>query len=47
MEYNAIKVRRQKEVDRILEKIKNSGYESLSESEKKTLFEASKDSNFR
>lgn len=47
MEYNAIKVRRQKEVDRILEKIKNSGYESLSESEKKTLFEASKDSNFQ
>lgn len=47
MEYNAIKVRRQKEVDLILEKIKNSGYGSLSESEKKTLFEASKDSNFK
>ncbi len=47
LEYNAIKVRRQKEVDRILEKIKNSGYASLSESEKKMLFEASKDSNFQ
>jgi len=47
LEYNTIKVRRQKEVDSILEKIKNSGYESLSESEKKTLFEASKDSNFQ
>lgn len=47
LEYNAIKVRRQNEVDRILEKIKTSGYESLSESEKKTLFEASKDSNFK
>ena len=47
LEYNAIKVRRQKEVDRILEKIKNSGYGSLSESEKKTLFEASRDGNFQ
>ncbi len=47
MEYNALKVRRQKEVDQILEKIKKSGYESLSGSEKKTLFEASKDSNFK
>lgn len=47
IEYNAIKIRRQKEIDFILEKIKNSGYGSLSESEKKTLFEASKDSNFK
>lgn len=43
LEYNAIKIRRQQELDRILEKIKQSGYESLSSAEKKTLFEASKD----
>ncbi|MBN2166388.1 MAG: rhomboid family intramembrane serine protease [Marinilabiliaceae bacterium] len=43
MEYNAHKVRRQKEVDRILEKIKQSGYDSLSKEEKKILFEASQE----
>lgn len=43
MEYNAQKVRRQKELDRILEKIKQSGYDSLSKEEKKTLFNASQD----
>lgn len=43
LEYNTIKVQRQKEVDRILEKIKHSGYDSLSASEKKILFDASKD----
>jgi len=43
LEYNTIKVQRQKEMDRILEKIKHSGYDSLSASEKKTLFDASKD----
>lgn len=43
LEYNTIKVQRQKEVDRILEKIKHSGYDSLSASEKKTLFDASKE----
>lgn len=43
MEYNTMKVQRQKEVDRILEKIKHSGYESLSDGEKKTLFDASKE----
>lgn len=43
LEYNALKVRRQKEVDLILEKIKISGYDSLSATEKKTLFEASKE----
>jgi hypothetical protein len=42
MEYNALKVQRQKEIDRILEKIKNSGYDSLTQTEKKTLFDASK-----
>lgn len=43
MEYNALKVKKQQEVDRVLEKIKTSGYESLTQDEKKTLFEASKD----
>ena len=43
LEYNAIKVRRQKQVDQILEKIKVSGYDSLNASEKKTLFDASKE----
>jgi hypothetical protein len=43
MEYNAQKIRRQKELDRILEKIKNSGYDSLSKEEKETLFKASKE----
>jgi membrane associated rhomboid family serine protease len=43
MEYNALKIRRQKEVDRILEKIKVSGYNSLSKEEKQTLFEASQE----
>ncbi|MCU4176295.1 rhomboid family intramembrane serine protease [Carboxylicivirga sp. N1Y90] len=42
MEYNKRVVANQQEVDRILEKIKASGYDSLSSSEKKTLFEASK-----
>lgn len=41
MEYNKRVVANQKEVDRILEKIKASGYDSLSSAEKKTLFEAS------
>ncbi|MDR2929054.1 MAG: rhomboid family intramembrane serine protease [Cytophagaceae bacterium] len=43
MEYNAIKTRRKREVDRILDKVKQSGYDSLSKDEKKTLFDASKD----
>jgi len=42
MEYNAQKRRRQAELDRILEKIKRSGYDSLTKQEKKTLFDASK-----
>lgn len=41
LEYNSIKVQREKEVDRILEKIKQSGYDSLTSTEKKTLFDAS------
>ncbi|MCU4165318.1 rhomboid family intramembrane serine protease [Carboxylicivirga caseinilyticus] len=42
MEYNRKKVNKQHEVDRILEKIKSSGYDSLTSDEKKTLFDASK-----
>ncbi|MCT4646302.1 MAG: rhomboid family intramembrane serine protease, partial [Carboxylicivirga sp.] len=42
MEFNARKVDKQKEIDRILEKIKASGYDSLSKDEKQTLFDASK-----
>ncbi len=42
MEFNAKKVHRQAELDRILEKIKKSGYDSLTKQEKKTLFEESK-----
>ena len=41
-DYNARKVEESKEIDRILEKIKYSGYDSLSEEEKKKLFDASK-----
>ena len=41
-DYNARKAEESKEVDRILEKIKYYGYDSLSEYEKKKLFDASK-----
>jgi hypothetical protein len=41
-EYNARKAATQKEIDSILDKIKHSGYDSLSEDEKRKLFEASK-----
>jgi len=37
-EYNKEKVKKQKEVDRVLEKIAKSGYDSLSKDEKETLF---------
>lgn len=40
-EYNAQKRAQADEVDRILEKLKKSGYSSLSEEEKRKLFEAS------
>jgi membrane associated rhomboid family serine protease len=40
--YNKRKRDEQVEIDRILDKIKHSGYNSLSENEKKKLFEASK-----
>ncbi|MBQ7423685.1 MAG: rhomboid family intramembrane serine protease [Prevotella sp.] len=38
-DYNARKKSKQEEVDRILDKIRKSGYDSLTEKEKKTLFE--------
>jgi hypothetical protein len=41
-EYNARKKEQSDEVDRILEKLKKSGYGSLSDSEKRRLFDASK-----
>jgi len=41
-EFNMNKARRMEEIDRILDKIKTSGYESLSSDEKKRLFEQGK-----
>lgn len=41
-DYNARKKEKSDEVDRILEKLKSSGYGSLSDEEKRRLFEASK-----
>jgi membrane associated rhomboid family serine protease len=41
-EFNAGKSAQQKEIDKVLEKISKSGYESLSKKEKATLFSASK-----
>lgn len=43
-EYNKHKAENQKEIDRILDKIANSGYKSLTKKEKETLFKMSKDS---
>lgn len=40
-EYNRIRSERQKKIDKILEKISRSGYESLSKEEKELLFDAS------
>ncbi len=42
-EYNARKAERQAEVDAILDKIRKSGYDSLTKEEKKRLFEASQE----
>ena len=44
MTYNARKKARQKEVDQILDKIRKSGYDSLTKDEKQRLFEASRES---
>ena len=41
-EYNAMKLERQKEIDRILDKISHSGYESLNREEKEMLFKMGK-----
>lgn len=41
-DYNARKKAQSEEIDRILEKLKKSGYESLTNEEKKSLFDASK-----
>lgn len=41
-DYNARRKSRSDEVDRILDKLRKSGYESLTEEEKKSLFDASK-----
>ena len=41
-DYNARKHQEQEGIDRILDKLKRSGYESLSDNEKKQLFDASK-----
>lgn len=43
MEYNARKQQRQKEIDRILDKIRKSGYDSLTKAEKQYLFDASRE----
>ena len=41
-DYNAQKKRQSEEIDRILDKLKKSGYSSLTTEEKKRLFDASK-----
>ena len=41
-DFNSEKAAQQKEIDKVLEKISKSGYESLSKEEKATLFSASK-----
>lgn len=43
MEYNARKKARQDEIDALLDKIRLSGYDSLTKEEKKRLFEASRE----
>ena len=44
MEYNANKRKNQEEIDAILDKIRKSGYDSLTKEEKKRLFDASNQS---
>ena len=41
-EFNARKKERSDEIDRILDKLRQSGYASLTDEEKKSLFDASK-----
>ena len=40
-EYNARKKQNSDEIDRILDKLRKSGYDSLTSDEKKSLFDAS------
>ena len=42
MEYNARKKKNQEEIDAILDKIRKSGYDSLTKEEKQKLFDASR-----
>ena len=42
LRYNARKNKEQEEIDHILDKIRKSGYDSLSEKEKRKLFENGK-----
>ena len=44
MEYNARKKHNQDEIDAILDKIRKSGYDSLTKEEKQKLFDASRNS---
>ena len=44
MDYNARKKQNQDEIDAILDKIRKSGYDSLTKEEKQKLFEASRNS---
>ena len=41
--YNEQKKKNQEEIDRILDKIRRSGYDSLTKDEKKTLFNSSQE----
>jgi hypothetical protein len=41
-DYNRFKKERQKEIDKILDKISKSGYDSLTKKEKQILFDQSK-----
>jgi hypothetical protein len=44
MEYNARKRKNQEEVDAILDKIRKSGYDSLTKEEKQKMFDQSRES---
>ena len=44
MDYNARKRKNQDEIDAILDKIRKSGYDSLTKEEKQKLFDASRNS---
>ncbi|WP_036879690.1 rhomboid family intramembrane serine protease [Xylanibacter oryzae] len=44
-EYNARKKVKQEEIDRILDKVRRSGYDSLSKEEKQKLFDSSRNNN--